>query len=111
MIVWGGAGCELNTGARYNPSTDSWTTTSTHQRAEGRYFHTAVWTGTEMIVWGGESGTDPFYLDNGGRYNPGTDSWTPISITNAPSADFLKKFIPVLVLLLAAGILFGIAGG
>ena len=37
MIVWGGAGNGLlNTGGRYNPSTDSWTATSTTTAAEGR---------------------------------------------------------------------------
>ena len=84
MIVWGGYGCDgncvLNTGGRYNPSTDSWTATSTTNAPEGRIYHTAVWTGTEMIVWGGF--TD---LNSGGRYNPSTDSWTATSTTNAPA--------------------------
>ena len=55
MIVWGGygAGIETNTGGRYNPSTDSWTATSTTNAPAARYGHTAVWTGSEMIVWGG----------------------------------------------------------
>ena len=52
MIVWGG-GASINTGGRYNPATDSWTATSTTNAPEGRYYHTAVWTGTTMIVWGG----------------------------------------------------------
>ena len=33
-----------------------------------RAYHTAVWTGTEMIVWGGDTGTA--YLNTGGRYTP-----------------------------------------
>ena len=43
----------LNTGGRYNPSTDSWTATSTTNAPAARAHHTAVWTGSEMIVWGG----------------------------------------------------------
>ena len=43
----------LNTGGRYNPGTDSWTATSTTNAPTARYVHTAVWTGSEMIVWGG----------------------------------------------------------
>ena len=43
----------LNTGGRYNPSTDSWTATSTTNAPAARVVHTAVWTGSEMIVWGG----------------------------------------------------------
>jgi len=41
-----------------------------------RYGHTAVWTGTEMIVWGGWGGGAE--LNNGGRYNPATGQWTLI---------------------------------
>src|SRR5437773_10410381 len=56
MVVWGGdgvLGLALNTGARYNPGTDSWTATSTTNAPDGRDSHTAVWTGSEMIIWGG----------------------------------------------------------
>ena len=77
----------LNTGGRYNPSTDSWTATNTTNAPAGRFDHTAVWTGSEMIVWGGC--TDPLCsnpLNTGGRYNPSTDSWTATSTNNAPSA-------------------------
>jgi N-acetylneuraminic acid mutarotase len=87
MIVWGGTdGTNLfNTGGRYNPSTDSWTVTSTANAPDPRNFHTAVWAGDQMIVWGGC--TDPNFCGEytGGRYNPGTNSWTATSLTNAPS--------------------------
>src|SRR5882724_1574521 len=85
MIVWGGYdGTYLNTGARYNPSTDSWTATSTGPNAPTvRAAPTAVWTGSEMIVWGGFDGSA--WLNTGRRYNPGTDSWTATNTTNAPT--------------------------
>ncbi len=82
MIIWGGGnlgGDGLNTGGRYNPATDNWTSTSTRNSPQGRSGHSAVWTGTEMIIWGGSG------LNTGGRYNPATDSWTSTSSTNAPS--------------------------
>ena len=83
MIVWGGdLDNFLNTGGRYDPGTDSWTSTSTANAPVGREAHTAVWTGSEMIVWGGVDGGS--YLNTGGRYNPSTDSWTATSTTNAP---------------------------
>src|SRR4029077_7254050 len=58
MIVWGGFENvfpypSFNTGARYNPSTDNWVGTTTTDAPTGRYSHTAVWTGSAMIVWGG----------------------------------------------------------
>ncbi len=52
MIVWGGFNGPFNTGGRYDPSTDSWTPTSTTNAPAGRARHTAVWTDSEMIVWG-----------------------------------------------------------
>ena len=61
--------------------TDQWGATSTSNAPSARYLHTAVWTGSEMIVWGGNYATN-----TGGRYNPSTDSWTATSLTNAPSA-------------------------
>ena len=71
-------------GERYNPVTDSWTATSTTNAPDGRAGHTAVWTGAEMIVWGG--GNDIGFLNTGGRYNPSSNSWMATSTTNAPAA-------------------------
>jgi N-acetylneuraminic acid mutarotase len=87
MIVWGGNAnnVALNTGGRYDPSTDSWTATSTIGAPTGRSSHTAVWTGSEMIVWGGIAGFVP-PVNTGGRYNPSTDSWIATSLINAPAA-------------------------
>ena len=66
---------------------DTWTATNTTSVPEAREFHTAVWTGSEMIVWGGQGNSSR--LNTGGRYNPSTDSWTATSTTNAPDArDF-----------------------
>jgi hypothetical protein len=49
-----------------------------------RYFHTAIWTGTEMIVWGGTNGSAS--LKTGGRYDPATNHWSPPVIKGAPAA-------------------------
>ncbi|MEN3334798.1 MAG: hypothetical protein V7641_4163 [Blastocatellia bacterium] len=91
MIVWGGTNRflgtdrKLSTGGRYNPATDSWVRTNSNV-PEGRLFHTAVWTGTEMIVWGGYDGSSA--LDTGGRYNPSTNSWTGTGAVNRPLARY-----------------------
>jgi hypothetical protein len=85
MIVWGGADESFNysnTGGKYNPGTNSWATTSTTNAPAARGHHTAVWNGTEMIIWGGMSFN---YLNTGGRYDPSNDSWTATSRTNAPA--------------------------
>ncbi len=83
MIVWGGEesyGVYLNTGGRYDPTTNGWTATSIGENLPSeRISHTAVWTGTEMIVWGGEESYE-VYLNTGGRYDPVNDNWTATSI-------------------------------
>ncbi len=90
MIVWGGCADSFcasvfDTGGRYNPSTDSWQATSTVNAPPGRWFGPAVWTGSEMIVWGGRLGNGS--PDNtGGRYNPVSDSWSATSAVGAPGA-------------------------
>ena len=96
MIVWGGGTATrffpefLNTGGRYDPATDSWRPTSTLNAPSARSGHSAVWTGHEMIVWGG--GTLSFVppFNTGGRYDPATDSWRPTSTQNAPSERALS---------------------
>jgi hypothetical protein len=93
MIVWGGAADypqPLNTGGRYDPATDTWTATSTTGTPWAVARPRAVWTGAEMIVWGGECDetditchTDSY---QGGRYNPATDSWTLTTLDGVPEA-------------------------
>ena len=63
---------------------NTWTATNTINAPSPRFLHTAVWTGSEMIVWGGGDLNNSFF-NTGGRYNPSTDSWTAMSIANAPS--------------------------
>ena len=84
MVVWGGRGCggncHLNTGGKYNPGTDSWVATSTVNAPVARDRHSALWTGGEMIIWGGSDGMN--YLHTGGRYDPNKDRWTPTGVLN-----------------------------
>jgi len=91
MIVWGGyngnpATTAYNTGARYNPTTNTWTPTSTVGAPTPRTGHRAVWTGSRMIVWGGD-GLGFTYTNTGGIYDPATDTWTgTTSLVGAPPA-------------------------
>ena len=84
MIVWGGYFFDgnphfLNTGGRYNPGANIWTATSLLNVPSARTVHAAVWTGNEMIVWGGEA-YDDFGTSTGGpllraiRSNTDTDT-------------------------------------
>ena len=89
MLVWGGRANfyqtdMYNDGARYDPSTDNWRPMSTNGSPSVRSQFPAVWTGKEMLVWGGWALNDSTRGD-GGRYDPATDSWAPISGAYAPS--------------------------
>lgn len=89
MLIWGGftdshsryqggyADAHLRSGGRYDPATDSWKAITTRGAPSKRCWHTAVWTGTEMIIWGGGNANEG--LNDGARYNPATDTWTPVS--------------------------------
>jgi len=94
MIIWGGSDYDtnphklLNTGGIYNPQTDEWKPTSLENAPLEREGHTAIWTGSEMIIWGGELLAE----GEGGAYNPQMDAWNSISSgPNAPSNSFRMK--------------------
>ena len=92
LLVWGGTGPYpagtnppyLNTGERYDPLVDAWSPISTIGAPSGRQLFPAVWTGSEMIVWGGQ--TETGNTATGGRYSPSSDSWADTSMAGAPSA-------------------------
>ena len=102
MVVWGGATgagggtSYLDTGARYDPPADTWTATSSVGSPAGRSLHSAVWTGSEIIVWGGmalDGAGFLSYLDTGARYNPATDTWKATSISGAPEPRALHTAV------------------
>jgi N-acetylneuraminic acid mutarotase len=86
MIVWGGVGSVspyyLNDGGQYDPVANTWTATTTAGAPSVRAYHTAVWTGSRMIVWGGYNSV---LLNDGGQYDPVVNTWTATTTTGAPS--------------------------
>ena len=92
MIVWGGQGAtpatRVDTGGVYDPTANVWAATNTTGAPTARNDHTAVWTGSKMIVWGGFSGDA-----TGGIYTPSTDTWTATSTVGAPSRRFLHAAV------------------
>lgn len=94
MIVWGGfvgpSTLETgNDGFRYRPHGERWTETgSGPDLPEARRGHAAVWTGHEMVIWGGwprQISSEIFTLNTGARYDPQADVWRPLSLEGAPS--------------------------
>jgi hypothetical protein len=101
MIVWGGVfgfiasepgygdDPSFGDGGRYDPSTESWQPMSEQGAPSPRAAHSAIWTGQEMIVWGGFAydGEQKVFHD-GGRYDPVTDGWRPISLVGGPGPRY-----------------------
>ncbi len=89
MIVWGGYNPDesgpFNDGGRYDPAGNTWTAVRTNGAPGARQRHTAVWTGVEMIVWGGLRVGLTTTLSDGGRYDPAGNTWTAVTTTDAPS--------------------------
>jgi N-acetylneuraminic acid mutarotase len=78
MIVWGGWASYMNTGGRYNPTSNSWQALTTTGAPTARKDHSVVWTGAEMIVFGGSVGANQA-VNTGGAYDPSIDTWNPIN--------------------------------
>lgn len=89
MIIWGGVAqsnnsvIDVNTGARYNPASNVWSTMSTTNAPIARYSPVAVWTGSRMIIFGGarfgQNNGPSIPLGDGAAYDPATDTWTSIA--------------------------------
>lgn len=93
LLVWGGQEVSQRTGSGFSvvfedeatPKTWNWMEAT--DSPEARTGHTAIWTGSEMIVWGGQA--DSGILGDGGRYDPETHLWTPIPVdSNSPTARY-----------------------
>ena len=93
MAIWGGSNgvVTFDDGALYEPSTDSWEpiaggTSVPYHRSN----HTAVWTGAEVIVFGGgySNAGVPTALNDGGHYDPITATWNPVATLNAPQERY-----------------------
>jgi len=87
FIVWGGhrltPGEEpLASGDAYRPAGNSWTSVTELGAPVGRWDHCAVWTGSEMLVWGGRR---VGLLSSGGRFDPIADEWSVIDPAGGPS--------------------------
>lgn len=74
----------METPACTPPVMKGWTPTPLAGAPAPRVRHTAVWTGSKMIVWGGSVKGSPDVTDTGGVYDPVAGTWTPTSMVGAP---------------------------
>lgn len=79
-----GAGAPL--AGRYDPAADAWRAVSPAGAPEPRRQPVVAWTGSEVLVWGGERASLRHHaLGDGARYDPAADAWRPMSAAGAPS--------------------------
>jgi hypothetical protein len=81
MLVWNGYAGE---GGRYDPEADVWRPLSEAGEPAPRFGASSVWTGAELIVWGGRDPVTARELGTGARYDPAADAWRPMETENAP---------------------------
>ena len=80
LIVWGGySGADPTVlhsdGAAYNPSTNRWRVLPPAPLS-ARNGQTTVWTGSEMVVWGGHDQLEPLHVtSDGAAYDPADNKW------------------------------------
>ena len=92
VLIWGGEGNNgpLNSGAqlRFLPNglPSEWTAMNSAGAPTARRWHSSVWTGSRMVVWGGEQNGAP--LGNGASYDPVTDTWATLTIGGAPAPRY-----------------------
>jgi len=89
VVVWGGRftsafqSFSLGDGALYDPATNTWTPIASVGAPPHRYGAAFVWTGSELVVWGGFQKTIDSStiapIDGGARYDPASNAWYPFT--------------------------------
>jgi hypothetical protein len=91
LLLWGGPSHSEHPSRRglaYDPFARRWRKTAPAP-ATGRWSHATVWTGSEMIVFGG--GNAGSELATGMAYDPATDAWREI----APAPLSSRQWLPL----------------
>lgn len=94
MLVWGGvaqpnttcrSGCHAGDAGAYDPESGTWRAIDAGPLS-GRVEHTAVWTGSDMIVYGGDVPGGGFPRNDGAAYDLIADTWDLL-----PSAPTMSR--------------------
>lgn len=68
------------------PPDDLWDNGQLDDVPDPRWGHVAVWTGSLMLVWGGSPSWYTTAQVEGGRYDPLTDTWAPMTAAGEPAS-------------------------
>ena len=85
----------LDDGASYDPTSNTWTPLPFVGAPTARASHTAVWTGMEMLIWGGASASNnqPTWPADAAGSAPDSMQWTPLPTDGAPRPRSLHTAI------------------
>jgi N-acetylneuraminic acid mutarotase len=91
LLIWGGVCCATtsNSGMIYTPATNTWQQLPAAPIEPRRGGAMGAWTGTELVVAGGESGQEgqqPTLLSSAAAYNPATGTWRNLPPMPVPTA-------------------------
>ena len=109
MIVFGGAKTDVigsasdlfGDGAILDPATGIWTPLPTTGAPAARYHHSAVWTGSEMIVFGGEGVAGAAITS--AAFDPARNTWRTLSAPPASATRPTGAWSGQLLLTFSAG--------
>jgi hypothetical protein len=73
-------------GARYNPTTNRWTSLPLTGSLPYRVNYVAVWMNAALFVWGGSGIADSAPLADGAVWDQATNIWSALPMNGAPSA-------------------------
>jgi hypothetical protein len=114
LFVWGGSPGANGTGVTtaqagvYDPAARTWHATPPSP-IQSRVGAIAVWTGHEIVIWGGSTTYGPGPMINSGvAYDPATDTWRRLSATGAPAA---VRGVPQTPYLRGGGLAAGVWSG
>ncbi len=117
MVIWSGAvplvpsrsGVEaVDGGAAFDPDSGQWRMIAAAPIA-ARYAAVTMWTGTEMVVWGGLDRLNLF--NDGAAYNPTTDTWRKIADAPLAPAAYASAVWTGAQMLVFGGITTATTGG
>lgn len=88
LVAWGGTSAGFRTTSRKAVSGGmrldggSWRAMATASQPSARAYAAQVWTGRELVVWGGSKGAP---IASGSAYDPAADRWRKLSTKDAPT--------------------------
>ncbi|MEO7265448.1 MAG: kelch repeat-containing protein [Ferruginibacter sp.] len=94
IYFWGGLNVlgpsyNYSTGYKYDAGNNTWSLMSPNGSPSPRYHAGAVAAGTDIVIWGGYS-TSSGILKTGAIYRTASNTWTAMSLTNAPTSGTIE---------------------